>query len=145
MWPNEKYVKKQRRWYIVHNAPLKFHVASAHFAEHMQSVLITGILNHCLDSLGSKGLLQPTIFWRNPSLTNLHPHRICNYRTLQISTGLFAEKLKNLLEWTYPTEWKYLKLPYKASIFFQDVKLLVNAMTYLFFYWRPLPIRKQLR
>ena len=52
-------------------------VASVHFTEHVQSVLITGF-NW---TTWVKGLIAPYIE-RNPSLSNLHPHRMCNFRKL---------------------------------------------------------------
>ena len=52
-------------------------MASAHFTEHIETVLITGF-----KSLpGLKGLIAAYI-WHNPSSSNSHPHRICNFRTL---------------------------------------------------------------
>ena len=51
----------------------KFHSASAHFTEHIQSVLITGLKSlHGLP--GVKGLIVAYI-GHNPSLSNSHPHR----------------------------------------------------------------------
>ena len=56
------------RWFIVH------------FTEHIRSVLINGF--ESLPGLpGVKGLIAAYI-WHNPSLSNLHPHRICNFCTL---------------------------------------------------------------
>ena len=56
-----------RRGFIVHYTP--WLVIPAHFAEHIQLVLIVGFKS-LPGLLGSKGLLLPTIFRGNPSLSN---------------------------------------------------------------------------
>ena len=52
-------------------------------------------LNHYLDSLGSMGLLQPTL--GNPSLSNSHPHKVCNFPTTQLDSN--TDDQYSLLKW----------------------------------------------
>ena len=75
---------------------LLFHAASAHFTEHIQSVLITGFKS--LPGLpGVKGLIAAYI-WRNPSSSNSHPHRVCNFRTRSSGSDSNADDQYNQLK-----------------------------------------------
>ena len=56
---------------------------------------------------GVKGLITAYI-WRNPSSSNSHPHRICNFRTLSFGLDLNADdqysqlkgfKVRDLTDW----------------------------------------------
>ena len=67
---------------LVQNNYLRFHTMTS-----KKMVRSYYCLNHYLDSLGSKGLLQPT-FGATLSLNNLRPHRICNFYTLSSGLGL---------------------------------------------------------
>ena len=64
---------------------LKFHVASAHFIEHIQSLG----LNHTIPGLHRvKGLIAAYIIWHNHSMSKSHPHRICNFLHTQLQLRL---------------------------------------------------------
>ena len=58
-----------------------FHAASVHFTEHNQLVLFIGFKSLPDGLPGVKGFIAAHI-GRNPSSSNSHPHRICNFRTL---------------------------------------------------------------
>ena len=84
------YLQKQKwkcRWFIVHYPPPSLpRLVIPHGLSTLYRAHTIGS-NHWVwittwTPRGSKGLLQQTTFWRNPSLSNSHPHRICNYRTL---------------------------------------------------------------
>ena len=69
---------------------------------HVQSVLITGFKS--LPGLpGVKGLIAAYI-WRNPSSSNSHPHRICNFRTLSSGSDSNADNQYS----QYTAKWRFI-------------------------------------